>query len=108
MNIQVQCFSKNPTVMQSGPDTIKQSWFTFSSFLIVFGVTGILCSFRLVLEANANKGTLQSSRLEFSQKISANDFTLSDTEDNNLRTTKRKKNTYLHLLPALSKIFASD
>ena len=52
------------------------------TFLTIFGVTEILCSFRLVLEWKTGKEIPQSSRLEFLEKISANNFALSDAEDN--------------------------
>ena len=42
----------------------------------------ILCSFKLVLERKTGKETLESSRLEFKEKFSANNFALSDAEDN--------------------------
>ena len=46
------------------------------------GVTEILCSFKLVLEGKRGKETTESSRLEFKEKFSANNFALSDAEDN--------------------------
>ena len=46
------------------------------------GVTEILCSFKLVLEGKTGKETPESSRLEFKEKVSANNFALSDAEDN--------------------------
>ena len=46
------------------------------------GVTEILCSFQLVLEGKTGKETPESSRLEFLEKFSANNFALSDAEDN--------------------------
>ena len=46
------------------------------------GVIEILWGFRLVLEGKAGKGIPESSRLEFLQKFSASNFTLSDAEDN--------------------------
>ena len=52
------------------------------TFLTTLGVTQILCCFKLVLERKTGKETLESSRLEFLQKFSANNFTLSDAEDN--------------------------
>ena len=42
----------------------------------------ILCSFKLVLEGKTGKETPKSSRLEFKEKFSANNFALSDAEDN--------------------------
>ena len=46
------------------------------------GVTEILCSFKLVLEGKTGKETAKSSRLEFKEKFSANNFALSGAEDN--------------------------
>ena len=42
----------------------------------------ILCSFKLVLEGKTGKETPESSKLEFKEKCSANNFALSDAEDN--------------------------
>ena len=42
----------------------------------------ILCSFRLVLEEKTGKEIPESSRFEFLEKFLANNFTLSDAEDN--------------------------
>ena len=42
----------------------------------------ILCSFKLVLERKTGKETPESSRLEFKEKFSANNFALSDAEGN--------------------------
>ena len=42
----------------------------------------ILCSFRLVLEGKTGKEIPESSRFEFSEKFLANNFALSDAEDN--------------------------
>ena len=52
------------------------------TFLTVFGVTEILCSFKLVLERKTGKEIPESSRLEFLEKFSANNFALSGAEDN--------------------------
>ena len=49
--------------------------------LTLLGVTEILCSFRLALEGKAGKEMPESSRLEFLEKLLANKFPLSDTED---------------------------
>ena len=51
-------------------------------FLNILGVTEILCSLKLVLEGKAGKEIPESSRLEFLEKFSANNFALSDAEDN--------------------------
>ena len=42
----------------------------------------ILCSFRLVLEGKTGKEIPKSSRFEFLEKFLANNFALSDAEDN--------------------------
>ena len=52
------------------------------TFLTILGVTEILCSFRLVLEGKTGKEIPQSSILEFLEKFPANNFALSDEEDN--------------------------
>ena len=52
------------------------------TFLTIFRVTEILCSFRLVLEGKTGKEIPESLRLEFLEKFSASNFALSDAEDN--------------------------
>ena len=52
------------------------------TFLANLGVTEILCSFRLVLEGKTSKEILKSPRLEFLEKFLANNFALSEAEDN--------------------------
>ena len=52
------------------------------TFLTILGVTEILCSFKLVLEGRTGKEITKSSRLEFLEMFSANNFALSDAEDN--------------------------
>ena len=52
------------------------------TFLNILGVTEILCSFKLVIEGKTGKDIPESSRLEFLEKFSANNFALSDAEDN--------------------------
>ena len=51
------------------------------TFLIVFVVIEI-CSFRLVLEGKTGKEILESSRLEFLEKLLRNNFALSVVCDN--------------------------
>ena len=51
------------------------------TFLTILEVTEI-CSFRLVLEGKTGKEVPNSSRLVFLEKILANNFALSDAEDN--------------------------
>ena len=48
-----------------------------------------ICSFRLVLEGKTGKEIPESSRLEFLEKFSANNFVLSDAEDNTFRPLNR-------------------
>ena len=52
------------------------------TFLTILGDTEIFCSFKLVLEGKAGKEIPESSRLDFLEKFSANNFALSDAEDN--------------------------
>ena len=51
------------------------------TFLTILRVTEIY-SFKLVLEGKTGKEIPESSRLEFLEKFSANNFALSDAEDN--------------------------
>ena len=74
-------FLRNATGIQSGPDAFDESRFVMI-FLMILGVTEILCNFRLVLEGKIGKEIPESSRLEFLEKFSANNFVLSDAEDN--------------------------
>ena len=59
------------------------------NFLTILGVTEILCSFRLVLEGKTGKEIPESSILELLAKILANNFALSDAEDNTSRPLNR-------------------
>ena len=52
------------------------------TFLTILEVTEILCSFRLVLERKTGKEIPESSRFEFLEKFSANNFAFSDAKDN--------------------------
>ena len=52
------------------------------TLLTIWGVTEILCSFRLVLEGKTSKKMPESSRLGLLEKFSVNNFALSDMEDN--------------------------
>ena len=54
------------------------------TFLTILGVTKILCSFRLVLEEKTGKEITESSKLEFLERISSNDFSVSNAEGNTL------------------------
>ena len=71
---------RTTTGKQSGPDAFDKLR-SITTFLTILGVTEI-CSFKLVLEGKTGKEIPESSRLEFIEKFSANNFTLSDAEDN--------------------------
>ena len=70
-------FFRTTTGIQSGPDAFDESRFVMT-FLTIFGVMDILCSFRLVLEGKTGKEIPESSRFDFLEKFLA----LSDAEDN--------------------------
>ena len=74
-------FFRTTTGILSGPDAFDKSMFVMT-FLTILGVTGILCSFRVVLERKTGKEITESRRLEFLEKFLANNFALSDAEDN--------------------------
>ena len=71
------------------------------TFLTILGVTEILYSFRVALEENMGKEIPESSRLEFLEKIFANNFALIDAEDNTSRPLNRIGIGYLPLLRTL-------
>ena len=52
------------------------------TFLTILEVTEIFCSFKFVLEGKTGNEIPESSRLEFSEKLSGNNFALSDGKDN--------------------------
>ena len=81
-------FFRTTTGIQSGPDDFDKSRLVIT-FLTILGVTEILCSFRLILEGKTGKEIPQSSRLEFLEKFSANNFALSDAEGNTSRLLNR-------------------
>ena len=85
--------------MQSGRDDFDKSRFIVT-FLTILGVTE-RCSFRLVLEGKKGKETPESSRLEFLEKFSANNFLLSDAEDNTSGLSNRGGIADLPLLRTL-------
>ena len=74
------------------------------TFLSILEVTEILCSFKLVLEGRTGKEIPESSRLEFLEKFSANNFALSDPEDNTSGPLDRGGIADLPLLRTLSAI----
>ena len=71
------------------------------TFLTISRVTEILCSFKLILEGKPGKEIPESSRLEFSEKFSANNFALSDAEDNTSGSFNRGRIADLPLLRTL-------
>ena len=71
------------------------------TFLTILEVTEILCSFKLVLEGKTSKEIPESSRLEFLEKYSGNNFALSDAEDNISRPLNRGGIADLPLLRTL-------
>ena len=71
------------------------------TFLTILGVMEILCSFRLVLEGKTGKEIPESSRLEFLEKFLANNFALSDVEDNTSSMLKKGGIADLPLLRTL-------
>ena len=75
------------TRIKSGPDTFDESRFALT-FLTMLGVMEI-CSFILVLEGKTGKEILESSRLEFLEKLVANSFALSNAENNTSMSLNR-------------------
>ena len=71
------------------------------TFLTISRVTEILCSFRIVLEGKIGKEIPETSRLEFLEKILANNFALSDAEDNTSGAFNRGSIADLPLLRTL-------
>ena len=65
----------------------------------------IVHSFRLVLRGKTGKEIAESSRLDFLEKTSANNFALSDAEDNTLRPLNREDIADLPLLRTLLVIY---
>ena len=59
------------------------------TFLTILRDTEKLCSFKLVLEGKTGKEIPESSRFEFLEKFSANNFALSDAEDKTSRPLNR-------------------
>ena len=71
------------------------------TFLAILEVTKILCSFRLLQEGKTGKEIPKSSRLEFLEKFSGNNFALSDAEDNTSSPLNRAGMADLPLLRTL-------
>ena len=68
----------------------------------------MLCSFKLVLEGKAGKEIPESSRLEFLEKFSANNFILSDAEENTSGSLNRGGIADLPLLRTVLEIFQTS
>ena len=81
-------FFRSNTGIQSRPDTFEKSKLVMT-FLTNSGVTEVLFSFRLALEGKTGTEIPESSRLEFSEKFLANNFALSDAEDNTSKPLNR-------------------
>ena len=93
-------FLRTTTGIQSGPDVFDESRFIMT-FSTIVGDSEILYSFRLVLEGKAGKGIPESSRLKFSEMFLANNFALSDAEDNTSGRLNRGSIADLPLLRTL-------
>ena len=102
MKVQTQFF-RTTIGIKPGPDAFDESRFVMT-FLTILEVTEILCSFKLVLEEKTGKETPESSRLEFKEKFSANNFALSDAEGNTSGPLNRGGIADLPLLKTLSAI----
>ena len=82
-------FFRTTTGIQSGPYVFDESRFVMT-FLTILGVMEILCTFRLVLEGKTGKEIPELSRFEFFEKFIANNFALSDAEDNTSSPLNRR------------------
>ena len=61
------------------------------TFVTILGVIEMLCSFRLFLERKTGREIPESSRSELLEKFLANNFALSDAEDNTSGPLNRGK-----------------
>ena len=93
-------FFRTTSGIQSGLDVFDESRFVMT-FLTILGVMKILCSFRLVLEGKTGKEISESSRFDFLEKFLANNFGLSDVEDNTSGPLNRGGIANLRLLRTL-------
>ena len=71
------------------------------TLLTIFGVTELLCSFKLVLDGKTGKEIPESSRLDFLEMLSANNFALSDAEEDTFGPFNRGSIADLPLLRTL-------
>ena len=69
--------------------------------LIILGLTEILCGFRSALEEITGKEIPESPRLESLEKLSGNNFALSDTDNNTSGPLNSGGIANLHLLRKL-------
>ena len=74
-------FFRTTTGTQSGLDAFDKA-----RFILTF----LTISSKLVLEGKTGKEITESSRLEFLEKFSANNFALSDAEDNTFGPLNRR------------------
>ena len=88
---------------QDQTDAFDESRFVMT-FLTILRVIEILCSFRLVPEGKTGKEMPKSSRLDFLEKVLANNFALSNAEDNTSKPLNRGGIADLPLLRALLEI----
>ena len=93
-------FFRTTIGIQSGPDAFDESMVVMT-FLTILGVTEIVCSFRLVLEAITGEKIPESSRLEFLERFVANNFASSDAENNTSGPLNRAGMADLPLLRSL-------
>ena len=89
MKFQAHSSLETITGIQLGPDSFDESRFIMT-FLTILGIMETLCSFRLVLEGKTVKEIPESSRLEFFEKLLANNFALSGTENNTSGSLNRR------------------
>ena len=79
----------------TGPDALDESRFAMT-FLTILGVMKILYIFTLVLEEKIGKEIPKLSRFEFLEKFLANNFALSDADNNTMPLNRiRKEQIYL-------------
>ena len=81
MKVQAYSSLELPLEYNQDHDAFEKSVFVLT-FLTILWVIEILWGFSLVLEGKTSKEVPDSSRLEFLEKCLANNFSLSDAEDN--------------------------
>ena len=73
-------FFRTTSGIKSGPDAFDQPRFALT--FLPMEAKKILCSFRLVLDGKTGKKIPESSRLEFLERFSVNNFASSDAKGN--------------------------